>query len=94
MELKQFKDWIQPIPFGKKLPDALYIARLSDWSIIPPELAATIECGMIATKPDSDWNLLKLHADQVAISFLTYPDFDSDPHQPRSQPPLSRNAPF
>jgi hypothetical protein len=35
---------------------------------------------MIAAKPDPDWNLLKLHTDQVAISFLTYPDFDSDPH--------------
>jgi DNA phosphorothioation-associated putative methyltransferase len=80
MELKHFKDWIHRVPFGKKLPDALYIARPSDWSIIPPELAATIERGMIAAKPDPEWNLLKLHTDQVAISFLTYPDFDSDPH--------------
>jgi hypothetical protein len=43
MELKQFKHWIQRISFGKRLPDALYIARPSDWSIFPPELAATIE---------------------------------------------------
>jgi len=43
MELKQFADWISKIPFGKRLPAALYISRPSDWSIIPPELAATIE---------------------------------------------------
>lgn len=80
MELQQFVDWIHRIPYGKKLPGALYIIRPTDWSIIPPELAATIERGMIAAKPDPEWNLLKLHTDQVAISFLTYPDFESDPH--------------
>jgi len=80
VNLNLFCTWISQIPFGKRLPAALYIARLADWSIIPPELAATIERGMIAAKPDPEWNLLKLHTDQVAISFLTYPDFDSDPH--------------
>jgi len=80
VNLNQFCTWISQIPFGKRLPTALYISRPPDWSIIPPELAATIERGMIAAKPDPDWNLLKLHTDQVAISFLTYPDFDSDPH--------------
>jgi DNA phosphorothioation-associated putative methyltransferase len=80
MNLTQFTNWISQISFGKKLPGALYIIRPTDWSIIPPELAATIERGMIAAKPDPEWNLLKLHTDQVAISFLTYPDFESDPH--------------
>jgi DNA phosphorothioation-associated putative methyltransferase len=80
MELKQFVDWISSIPYGKKLPGALYIARPTDWSNLSPELSATIERGMIAAMPDPEWNLLKLHTDQVAISFLTYPDFDLDPH--------------
>ena len=80
MNFSLFTNWISQISFGKKLPGALYIIRPTDWSIIPPELAATIERGMIAAKPDPEWNLLKLHTDQVAISFLTYPDFESDPH--------------
>jgi DNA phosphorothioation-associated putative methyltransferase len=80
MELQQFVDWIHRIPYGKKLPGALYIARPTDWSTLSPELAATIGRAMIAAKPDTEWNLLKLHTDQVAISFLTYPDFDADPH--------------
>jgi DNA phosphorothioation-associated putative methyltransferase len=80
MELSQFSEWVSSIPFGKRLPSALYIARLTDWTIIPAELAATIERGMVAANPDPAWNLLKLHTDQVAISFLTYPDFDLDPH--------------
>ena len=80
MDLRHFTSWISQIQFGKKLPTALYIVRPTDWSIIPAELASTIERGMVAGNPDPSWNLLKLHTDQVAISFLTYPDFDSDPH--------------
>jgi DNA phosphorothioation-associated putative methyltransferase len=80
MDLVQFSSWISSLPYGKKLPGALYITRPTDWSTLAPELAVTIERAMIASKPDPEWNLLKLHTDQVAISFLTYPDFDSDPH--------------
>jgi len=80
MQLRTFAGWIHKITFGKRLPTALYIARPTDWSNIPPELAATIERGMLAARPDPVWNLLKLHTDQVAISFLTYPEFDSEPH--------------
>jgi DNA phosphorothioation-associated putative methyltransferase len=80
MELKQFTLWISRIPYGKKLPEALYISRPADWHTVPPDLASLIGRAIIAAKPNSDWNLLKLHTDQVAISFLTYPDFDSDPH--------------
>lgn len=80
MDLVQFSSCISSLPYGKKLPGALYITRPTDWSTLAPELAVTIERAMIASKPDPEWNLLKLHTDQVAISFLTYPDFDSDPH--------------
>jgi len=68
------------MPFGKRLPTAVYIHRPADWGIIPPELAATVERAMNACQPDPEWNLLKLHTDQVAVTFLTYPNFDSDPH--------------
>jgi len=80
MKLNQFLEWIRSVDFGKKLPTALYIFRPSDWTVIPAELAATVERGVKAANPDSQWNLLKLHTDQVAITFLTYPNFDEDPH--------------
>jgi DNA phosphorothioation-associated putative methyltransferase len=80
MNLSQFIAWLEKLPYGKKLPGALYIARPTDWTTLAPELAAIIERAMVAANPDPAWNLLKLHTDQVAISFLTYPDFDSDPH--------------
>jgi DNA phosphorothioation-associated putative methyltransferase len=39
-----------------------------------------VERAELAAKPDPRWNLLKLHTDQVAVSFLCYPDFNVDPH--------------
>ena len=80
MERTDFVRWITATPFGKRLPTAVYIHRPADWGIIPPDLAATVERAMNACQPDPEWNLLKLHTDQVAVTFLTYPNFDSDPH--------------
>ena len=34
----------------------------------------------LAAQPNTSWNLLKVHTDQVAVTFLTYPEFDSEPH--------------
>ena len=80
MKLNQFVEWIRAVKFGKKLPTALYLYRMDDWTGIPAELAANVERAMRAANPDAEWNLLKLHTDQVAITFLNYPNFDEDPH--------------
>lgn len=80
MRREAFVRWVANLSYGKRLPTAIYIFRPSDWTVIPAELAATVERAMKATNPDSQWNLLKLHTDQVAITFLTYPNFDEDPH--------------
>jgi len=80
MNLGDFRSWIDGVPFGKRLPAALYIIRPADWSVIPPELAAIIERAGKAARPGHEWNLLKLHTDQAAITFLSYPRFDEDPH--------------
>lgn len=80
MNRAEFVRWVNALTFGKRLPTAVYIHRPQDWRIISPELAATVERAMNAARPDPGWNLLKLHTDQVAITFLTYPEFDSVPH--------------
>jgi hypothetical protein len=80
VKLEEFKVWVGRLNFGKRLPTAVYILRPDDWSLIPPELAATVERAESAAKPPADWNLLKFHTDQVAITFLSYPAFDTDPH--------------
>ena len=44
------------------------------------EFWKTIRRAEVAAQPDPSWNILKIHTDQVAITFLTYPDFERDPH--------------
>jgi DNA phosphorothioation-associated putative methyltransferase len=66
--------------FGKTLPTAIYIARpLPGWPV-SEQLAAEIRRAEVAAKPDSYWNLLKIHTNEAALTFLTYPEFDEDPH--------------
>jgi DNA phosphorothioation-associated putative methyltransferase len=79
MELSYYRQVLELITFGKRLPEALYIVRPIEGAVPAPvwELVRRAE---VAAEPDSGWNLLKLHLDQVAITFLSYPNFDSDPH--------------
>jgi DNA phosphorothioation-associated putative methyltransferase len=79
MRLDQFSGLVERVPYGKKLPSAVYL-MLTDPSLLPKELVDTIRRAEVAARPDPAWNLLKLHTDELAISFLSYPDFDIDPH--------------
>ena len=79
MKLEQFSWLVKQIPYGKKLPTAVYLAPINP-SSLPKELVDAIQRAEVAAKPDSAWNLLKLHTDQLAITFLSYPGFENDPH--------------
>ena len=46
----------------------------------PQSFGKTICRAETASRPDPAWNLLKIHTEQFAVTFLSYPDFDSDPH--------------
>lgn len=66
---------------GKKLPNALYI-HTSAWHHLSPifrlyEAQVRRQIGQI-----DGANLIKFHLDEPKISYLFYPDFDSDPHPP------------
>ena len=68
------------LPFGKTLPTAIYIARPQPGWPVSDQLAAEVRRAEVAAKPDPEWNLLKIHTNETALTFLTYPDFDEDPH--------------
>jgi DNA phosphorothioation-associated putative methyltransferase len=70
---------VTSLPYGKTLPGAVYLARPSEENV-PSGLWATIRRAEVAAKPDPCWNLLKVHTREAAITFLTYPEFSSDPH--------------
>ncbi|HEY9852003.1 MAG TPA: DNA phosphorothioation-associated putative methyltransferase [Leptolyngbyaceae cyanobacterium] len=70
----------QQSPIGKKLPNAFYvhisaIERLD--SFLRDYYA---KFGQIIATGIEGANIIKFHTDQLKISFLFYPDFDTDPH--------------
>jgi DNA phosphorothioation-associated putative methyltransferase len=75
--MKDFRELV--IGYGKRLPTAVYLFRPSRTEV-SQDLSQTISRAEIAASPDASWNILKLHMDQFAITFLSYPDFDADPH--------------
>lgn len=79
MDLSEFKRQIDILRYGKRLPEATYIARYADWSSTAP-LHSEIQRAESAAQPPEGWNLLKLHTKEYAITFLSYPDFDENPH--------------
>jgi DNA phosphorothioation-associated putative methyltransferase len=79
MNLESHRYYVEAIGYGKKLPGATYLFRPKKEDVCR-ELWETISRAETAARPDSSWNLLKIHKDQVAITFLTYPEFETDPH--------------
>lgn len=65
---------------GKKLPNALYV-HISAIEKLAPPLRLHYErfSQIIATGMDGA-NIIKFHTDRPKISYLFYPDFDTDPH--------------
>ena len=68
------------LKFDKKLPTSIYIHRPAPNWEIEKSLSEEIRRAEIAAKPSNAWNLLKIHTNEKAFTFLTYPDFDTDPH--------------
>ena len=79
MNLETYRRLVDSISYGKKLPGALYLFRPAEETVSPQfwQLVCRAEA---AARPDPSWNLLKVHTDQVAFTFLTYPGFDTEPH--------------
>lgn len=66
-------------PIGKLLPNALYVHR-SALPALEPLLRVYEGCGRAYLGEIEDATLVKLHRFSGKISYLAYPDFESDPH--------------
>jgi DNA phosphorothioation-associated putative methyltransferase len=64
---------------GKDTPTALYIHR-SALGTLSPFLRIYEGCATALVGTVENANVIKLHHDEPAVSYLSYPDFDSDPH--------------
>lgn len=79
MDLQKHRQLFGSLSYGKRLPGALYILRPQQGDVCS-DIWGIISRAELASRPDPAWNLLKIHTDQVAFTFLTYPDFDTNPH--------------
>ncbi|WP_165225771.1 DNA phosphorothioation-associated putative methyltransferase [Aquisphaera insulae] len=64
---------------GKLLPDSLYVHR-SALNYLEPILRVYEGCARAYLGEIEDANIIKLHRFSGRISYLSYPDFDTDPH--------------
>ncbi|NJK62484.1 MAG: DNA phosphorothioation-associated putative methyltransferase [Synechococcaceae cyanobacterium SM2_3_1] len=77
--LKTIVDRCQCSPIGKLLPDSLYV-HLSALSVMDPVLQAIEQQARQRVKNLESVTLVKFHFEQPKVSYLAYPDFDTDPH--------------
>lgn len=79
MQSERFKALISDLGYGKSLPDAVYILRPKPGEI-SSALLLEVQRAEAAARPSPEWNLVKFHKEQTAITFLVYGDFLDDPH--------------
>ena len=66
-------------PVGKLLPNALYVPR-SALEALDPLLRIYEGCARAYLGEIDGANLIKLHRHSGTVSYLVYPDFETDPH--------------
>lgn len=75
MDAQQFSGLVQNIPFGKKLPEAIYLHK-DGFDEIEPALSSFIAAVAKALKVvDDDWDIVKLSRNSFRLSLLSYPTF-------------------
>ena len=80
MEFAQYLSLVKAIPFGKKLPDALYIHRYGI-EFLPVELRDFLQKALSDLQlAEVPYDLVKLHIKAFKVSLLAYPTFWEAPY--------------
>lgn len=81
MKSAEYQSLLDSLPYGKRLPGAVYLLDPGDASdALPSKLRVTVAELRKRLDIGPDFNLLKFHTASPKISFLAYPAFDKDPH--------------
>ncbi len=80
MNAAEYRDALDALPFGKRLPGAVYLIDFKDDPRIPSILRITVAELRKRLEIDQQFNLLKFHTISPKISFLAYPEFEKHPH--------------
>jgi hypothetical protein len=79
MDIAKYRNRVDEIPYGKRLPSAHYVYRTGD-SDFGGELNALVARLTEAFGIDGAFNVVKFGLHTPKISFLSYPDFFEDAH--------------
>lgn len=79
MNLGEYKEQVGRIPYGKRVHNALYVHRegLAD---VGGSLGTVLDHVVAKCQVSTEFNLVKFRTDELKLSFLAYPGFESDPH--------------
>lgn len=79
MNLGEYKEQVGQIRCGKRVHNALYIhrERVAD---VGGSLGAVLDHVVGKYQVSTEFNLVKFRTDELKLSFLAYPDFETDPH--------------
>lgn len=80
MTSAEYRLALDALPYGKRLPGAVYLLDPGDDARIPSLLRITVAELRKRLDIPPEFNLLKFHTASPKISFLAYPAFEKDPH--------------
>jgi DNA phosphorothioation-associated putative methyltransferase len=80
MTSAEYRQAIDALPYGKRLPGAVYLLDPGEDARIPSLLRVTVAELRKRLEIGPEFNLLKFHQPAPKISFLAYPDFEKHPH--------------
>lgn len=80
MTAAEYRQALDALPYGKRLPGAIYLIDPGDDSRIPSILRITVTELRKRLEIGTEFNLLKFHTTSPKISFLAYPEFEKLPH--------------
>jgi hypothetical protein len=79
LTLTEYQRELAQLPFGKRLPTAVYVYRLENPGFGGP-LDRLVRQVAAVFQISEDFNVIKFRVDELKVSFLSYPEFFDDPH--------------
>jgi DNA phosphorothioation-associated putative methyltransferase len=79
VNLSEYREQVGAIPYGKRLHNALYVHRVG-LAGLGGSLGAVLDQVVARYQITEGFNLVKFRVDELRLSFLSYPEFESDAH--------------
>ena len=79
MQLEEYKSYVGQVPFGKRLPGAVYVLR-GEGVGFGEALDSLLKRLEAKYEISPQFNVIKFRTDELKVSFLAYPGLLSDAH--------------